>query len=427
MRLSRYFLLQTALNIAFGITVGLGLWIIGIPSPLLWGSFAMLMRFVPYIGSILAAVLPVTLAAAVDPGWTMMAWTVALFVIGEPLMGHAIEPHVFGHHTGLSPVAIVTAATFWTWLWGPIGLIVATPLTLCLVILGQYTKRLEFLHVLLGDQPALTPSESFYQRLIAGDPAELVEQAERQLKDMDLPTYLDDVAVKGLVLAQRDVTSGELSVDRQDLVIKGVRDLVDGLPSEDGATPSATDLDGETPDHEQRTGQELNPHRTMPATVLCVSGRGAIDQAAALLLVHLLDRNGVAAQLGPDEGIRGLNVVPAAKQAVTIVCISYVGLARTSHVRFVTRRLRRAFPAATILIGGWHIPVGDPEWQLIKADLPTALFATTLQDAVAHCLAHTSSGARNLGTSLQDAGSTDRTGSEPNLQTTKLALSPQEG
>ena len=427
MRLSKYFLLQTALNIAFGITVGLGLWIIGIPSPLLWGSFAMLMRFVPYIGSILAAVLPVTLAAAVDPGWTMMAWTVALFVIGEPLMGHAIEPHVFGHHTGLSPVAIVTAATFWTWLWGPIGLIVATPLTLCLVILGQYTKRLEFLHVLLGDQPALTPSESFYQRLIAGDPAELVEQAERQLKDMDLPTYLDDVAVKGLVLAQRDVTSGELSVDRQDLVIKGVRDLVDGLPSEDGATPSATDLDGETPDHEQRTGQELNPHRTMPATVLCVSGRGAIDQAAALLLVHLLDRNGVAAQLGPDEGIRGLNVVPAAKQAVTIVCISYVGLARTSHVRFVTRRLRRAFPAATILIGGWHIPVGDPEWQLIKADLPTALFATTLQDAVAHCLAHTSSGARNLGTSLQDAGSTDRTGSEPNLQTTKLALSPQEG
>lgn len=411
-RLSRYFLLQTGLNVAFGITVGLGLWIIGVPSPLLWGSFAFLMRFVPYIGSILAAVLPVALAAAVDPGWTMMAWTLALFVIGEPLMGHGVEPQVFGHHTGLSPVAIVTAATFWTWLWGPIGLIVATPLTLCLVILGQYTNRLKFLHVLLGDEPVLTPAESFYQRLIAGDPAELVEQAERHLKTMDLPSYLDDVAVQGLVLAQRDVTSSELSSERQALVIEGVRELVDGLRSEPVAT---ADIEGtaaaRTPHTEQHTDMESLENGTMPPTVLCVSGRSAVDQAAALLLVHLLDRAGITAQLGPDEGVRGLNLVPAATRAVTMVCISYVGLARTSHVRFVTRRLRRSFPAATILIGGWHVPTNDPEWQQVKTDLPTALFATTLQDAVAHCVAHTSK-------------ATERPGPLP--ETTDLALSAQE-
>jgi predicted PurR-regulated permease PerM len=420
-RLSRYFLLQTALNVAFGIAVGFGLWFIGIPSPLLWGSFAMLMRFVPYIGSVLAAVLPVALAAAVDPGWTMMAWTVALFAIGEPLMGHAIEPAVFGHQTGLSPVAIVTSATFWTWLWGPIGLIVATPLTLCLVILGQYTKRLEFLHVLLGDQPALTPPESFYQRLIAGDPAELIEQAERQLKDMDLPKYLDDVALKGLVLAQRDVTSGELSSDRQELMIDGVRDLVDGLPVEDVL---ATVKNGLAANGENDTG--VGSRRTAPPNVLCISGRGAVDQAAAVLLVHLLDRAGVAAQIGPDGGIRQLDLVPAAKQAIAIVCISYVGLARTSHVRFVTRRLRREFPAAKIVIGGWGVPTSDAEWQQIREDLPTALFATTLQDAVGHCLANVGDLASEQLSHPTDTASTERPAAVLPVGSTRLAFSSRE-
>ena len=228
-RLSRYFLLQTALNAGFGVVVGVALWIIGVPSPLLWGIFTMLMRFVPYIGSILAAVLPVALAAAVDPGWTMVGWTLALFLIGEPVMGHIVDPLVFGKHTGLSPVAIVVAATFWTWLWGPIGLIVATPLTLCLVILGQYTKRLEFLHVLLGDQPALTPPESFYQRLIAGDPAEIIEQAEAHLKECRLTEYYETVALPGLALAQRDMSSGELPPERQALLVDGIMELIDGL------------------------------------------------------------------------------------------------------------------------------------------------------------------------------------------------------
>jgi predicted PurR-regulated permease PerM len=424
-RLSRYFFLQTALNAAFGLTVGLGLWIIGVPSPLLWGSFAMLMRFVPYIGSILAAVLPIALAAAVDPGWTMMGWTVALFLIGEPLMGQAIEPQVFGHQTGLSPVAIVTAATFWTWLWGPIGLIVATPLTLCLVILGQYTKRLEFLHVLLGDQPALTPPESFYQRLIAGDPAELVEQAERQLKDIDLPTYFDDVAIPGLVLAQRDVTSGELSLERQELVLDGVRDLVDGLPSDDPAIRLAKATEPPA-DGAEQFDQAKAPPQTVPALVLCVSGRGAVDQAAALLLVHLLDRTGIAAELGPDQGVRGLaSGSNLAQQAVSLVCVSYVGQARASHVRFISRRLHRTFPAATILIGGWQMPSADPEWQLIKDGAPTTLFATTLREAVALCVAHAGNAAATQRTPSPDSAVVKHPA--PRAQGYTLALSAQGG
>ena len=144
-RLSRYFLTQLALNAAFGLAITVGLWVIGVPSPVLWGIFAALMRFVPYIGALLAGSLPVALAAAVDPGWTMALSTFALFLVLEPLMGHVVEPMVYGQSTGLSPFAVVVSAIFWTWLWGPVGLLLSTPLTLCLVVLGRHVERLEFL------------------------------------------------------------------------------------------------------------------------------------------------------------------------------------------------------------------------------------------------------------------------------------------
>ena len=149
-RLSRLFLTQLALNAAFGLVIGIGLSIIGVPSAPLWGMLAMILRFVPYVGALISAVFPLLLAAAVDPGWTMVLWTAALFIVIEPLVGHVIEPMLYGHSSGLSPVAVITAATFWTWLWGPIGLILATPLTICLVVLGRHIDRLKFLEVMLG-------------------------------------------------------------------------------------------------------------------------------------------------------------------------------------------------------------------------------------------------------------------------------------
>ena len=171
-RLSNYFLTQFAINAMFGLIIGTGLFFIGVPSPLLWGVLAMLLRFLPYIGAPLSALFPITLAAAVDPGWSMVVWTVALYAIVEPIMSQAVEPLLYGHSTGLSPFSVVVAATFWTWLWGPIGLILYTPLTLCLVVLGRHVERLEFLDIILGDRPPLTPVESFYQRILAGDPDE---------------------------------------------------------------------------------------------------------------------------------------------------------------------------------------------------------------------------------------------------------------
>jgi predicted PurR-regulated permease PerM len=397
-RLSRYFLLQTALNAGFGVVVGLGLWAIGVPSPLLWGIFTMLMRFVPYIGSLLAAVLPVALAAAVDPGWTMVLWTLALFLIGEPVMGHLIEPLVFGRQTGLSPIAIVIAATFWTWLWGPIGLIVATPLTLCLVLLGQYTTRLEFLHVMLGDQPPLTPAESFYQRLIAGDAVEIIEQGEAQLKDRTLVEYYDDVALQGLVLAQRDASSGELPAERQALLLSGVVDLVDAL------SDSVASTRGPEPDADHaRDGDDivlkaehaetviaLKTESSPPQTaILCIAGRGFVDQAVAALLKHVLDRAGVIAQLGTERGPQGLSAMQDAFRDVPGICVSYVGTVRSAQVRFMVRRLRRIFPKARILVGLWHMRSNDPDLQQIKDDAGGDHFVSSLQEAVAWCTADT--------------------------------------
>src|SRR4051794_27102043 len=210
-RLSRYFLTQLAVNASFGLVTGVGLFLIGVPSPVLWGVLGMLLRFVPYIGAPLAAALPVGLAAAIVPGWSMVVWSAGLYLAVEVIVGQVIEPLVYSHSTGLSPFSVVVSATFWTWLWGPIGLILSTPLTLCLVVLGRHVERLEFLDVILGDRPALTPVEGFYQRMLAGDPDEARDQAEHLLRDRPLSSYYDEVALKGLRLAAVDATRGVLT------------------------------------------------------------------------------------------------------------------------------------------------------------------------------------------------------------------------
>jgi predicted PurR-regulated permease PerM len=228
-RLSRLFLTQLALNAGFGFVIGIGLWFIGVPSAALWGMLAMILRFVPYIGALMSAVFPLVLAAAVGTGWEMVVWTAALFLIVEPIVGHAIEPVAYGHSTGLSPVAIITSATFWTWLWGPVGLILATPLTVCLVVLGRHVDRLKFIDVMLGDQPPLTPPELVYQRMLARDPVEAAEQAEKFLRERPLVAYYEEVLVEALKLAQADADRGLLDDDRMLRVRDAVAEIVDDL------------------------------------------------------------------------------------------------------------------------------------------------------------------------------------------------------
>src|SRR6266851_9133225 len=241
--LSRYLLLQTAINASLGVLVGSGLWFIGVPNPVLWGILTMLLRFVPYIGPVIAAAFPAALAVAVDPGWSMLFWVVGLFVVAEGIAGQVIEPWLYGQSTGLSGVAVVVAAAFWTLLLGPIGLLLSTPLTMCLVVLGRHVEHLQFLEVLLGDQPALAPEESFYQRMLADDPDEAALQAEAFLKDKPLSVYYDEVAIRGLALAQLDVNRGALDHAHRVRIKEAVEWVIDDLSDHDDASSTTLEAD----------------------------------------------------------------------------------------------------------------------------------------------------------------------------------------
>ena len=255
-RLGRYFLAQLGINATFGVIVAIGLMLIGVPSPTLWGVVAALLRFVPYIGAVIAGLLPAALAAAVDPGWSMVLWTVGLFAAVEAITGQVVEPLIYGHSTGLSPAAVVIAAIFWTWIWGPIGLVLSTPLTLCLVVLGRHVERLEFLEVMLGDRPALTPVENFYQRMLANDPDETLQQAELLLKERPLTAYYDEVAIKGLQLAANDAARGVLGPDKLDRIKANVHSLIADLADVNDQDPSP----GERAD----AAATASPGRTRP-------------------------------------------------------------------------------------------------------------------------------------------------------------------
>lgn len=401
-RLSRYFLTQLALNAGFGLVAGIGLWLIGVPSPALWGVFAALMRFVPYIGSFLAAAPPVLLAAAVDPGWSMAIMAAALFVLGEPLMGQVVEPIVYGQSTGLSPFAVVISAIFWTWIWGPVGLLIATPLTLCLVVLGRHVERLEFLDVLLGDRPALTPAENLYQRMLAGDPDEALDSAEVLLKERSLTSYYDEVALKGLQLAANDATRGVLTHRQLDQVREVIKALVEDLGSHDDVEPpphetrdepiaspqsekpviSEPAIVGEMP-HEDK----IAPEWKAEGAVMCIAGRGPLDEAASEMLAQLLNKHGLGSRLVPHEAVSRSAIYNLDMTGVQMICISYLEISGTpAHLRYLLRRLRRQAPKAPILVGLWPAEDAVLKSESMRATLGADYYVSAMRDAVVQCL-----------------------------------------
>jgi predicted PurR-regulated permease PerM len=354
-RLSRLFLSQLLINTAFGVLIGVGLWLIGTPSAVLWGILATVLRFVPYIGSVIAAAFPLALAVAVDPGWSMLAWTAALFFVVEPIIGQVVEPMVYGRSTGLSPVAVVVAATFWTALWGPIGLVLATPLTVCLVVLGRHVESLAFLDVMFGDRPALSPPEIFYQRMLAGDPTEAAEKAEQFLKERSLSSYYDEVALKGLQLAQSDLDRNTLDQARllkiRDTVIELANDLSDQSDHEPDPRQSTNDAEAVAAVEVEKA--DLSPEWQSEHPVLCIAGRTPLDEAAALMLAQLCNVHGLAARVEASEALSTANIFRLQSDGVALVCLSYLNATNPAHMRYAVRRIRRKLPLAKVMIGHW--------------------------------------------------------------------------
>lgn len=335
-RLSRLYLAQLGLNAAFGAVIALGCWLIGLPSPLLWGIIAAVLRFVPYIGAVIAAVFPIALALAVDPGWSMVGWTVALFAIGEPLVGHVIEPLLFGRSTGLSPIAVVTAAAFWTWLWGPVGLVLATPLTVCLVVLGRHVETLQFLDVMFGSTPPLSPPEVFYQRMLAHDPIEAADQAEEFIAESSLLQYYDEVAVPGLMLAQADLTRGALDDARVARIRETVAELVADV--------------GEAEVEALAEGEPRPP--SSGGAVLCLGGRNLLDESAAHVLANALVLAGVD-QVLPPAGLASHRAGKQEDAPLALVVLSYLDTSSVGHLRYAVRRMRRLYPGVPVMIVAW--------------------------------------------------------------------------
>ena len=354
-RLSRLFLMQLALNSAFGLIIGIGLWAIGVPSAPLWGLLAMVLRFVPYIGAIVAAIFPLIVATAVDPGWSMMLMTAALFLIVEPLIGHVIEPMVYGRSSGLSPVAVVVSATFWTWLWGPIGLVLATPLTMCLVVLGRHVERLKFLEVLLGDRPALSPSENAYQRMLAGDPIETTEQAQAFLKDGTLTQYYEQIMMGALRLAWADLQRGRLDQQETQRIRDTVSEVVEDLEShneshdtsEDGVPPGKLKQLDEIVSAEAPPSAPIN---RVEGTVLCIPGLGLLDETVAIPFAQLLRREGIPAEAKESETLSMSKLFALELKDVRFICLCYLEHATLAQLHYASRRLRRKAPGVSILV-----------------------------------------------------------------------------
>lgn len=407
-RLSRYLLTQTCINATFGIVIGISLAVIGIPNPVLWGIFAALMRFVPYIGAFIAAAVPAALAIAVDPGWSMFLWTVALFVIVEPILSQIVEPMLYGHNTGLSPVAVVVAAAFWTWLWGPIGLLLSTPLTVCLVVLGRHVERLEFLDVILGDQPALTPEQNFFQRMLAGDPDEAADQAERFMKEESLCAYYDEIAIPGLLLARSDARRGALDLERLHRIKEAVDGLIDDLSDHDDCAPPAKSneelhdsntlgievVDG--PDVSPPDVPTLRPDWRDGKPVLCIGARDPLDEATANMIAQLLEKHGIGVRIEPSTAASASNIFGLDTANIGIVCVSCLGSGSPVHLRFLLRRLRRKMPHATLLVGLWgSTKDSEDEESLDDETIGADFYAKSLRKAIELCIeaAHRSTAA----------------------------------
>jgi predicted PurR-regulated permease PerM len=353
-RISRLLLMQLCINSAFGIIFGALLWIFGVPYWFLWGSLTVVLRFIPYVGAWLAAALPVLLSFAVSPGWVHPILVLAVFILLDLTTANVVEPLLFGHSTGVTPVALLIAAVFWTWVWGPLGLVLSTPLTVCLVVLGQHVPRLRFLSLLLGDQPALEPHLAYYQRLLAGDRNEALLVAEKYRLINGSDRLPDDVVVPALRLARRDRNHAGLTVEDESFIFESTEKLIDKLQT----LPSP----------------QSNEADSIPQVLGCAAHHRA-EELTLQLLSNLLKpaccMTVVSTRTLPVE-IE--NKVETERPALVFIAILPPG--GISQARHLCHRLRTRFPSLKIVVG-YFGPVKNFDRLLVRLRAAGASYVTT--------------------------------------------------
>ncbi len=378
--LSRYLWLQFVVNVGYGTLFGLGLYVIGVPHAFLWGAIEALLRFAPYVGTLLGASFPTALALAVFPGWRHAALVFGLFFVLEIAVANAIEPWLYGANTGISSFAILVAAIFWTMLWGLPGLILSTPVTLCLMLAGRYIPRLDFLQVLLGDEPVLKPEEHFYQRLLAMDADEARSIAEESLKENSLQSVYESVLVPALSLAEQDRHMKAIDDRVSEFLLQNVRELIEDLGQQAerlGVQPEPSEAGG---DNRKEEFAEARMHKPR---IACIPAHDDADELVAIMLSQLLWMSGSNAVHLPPTTMHE-TVEQISRGDFRMVCVSALPPFAVGQARLLCRRLRAKFPNLQIVVGLWGFSGGAGKAQERIGSGNNDAVVISLEEAVSH-------------------------------------------
>lgn len=363
-RVSKYLLMQLVVNVTYGIPVAIGLYFIGVPNAILWGALSTVLRFIPYVGPWIAAGFPIMLSLAVSPDWMAPALTVGLFVVLELFSNNVMEPWLYGSSTGVTPIALIVAALVWTWLWGPVGLVLATPLTVCLVVMGRHIPRLAFLSIVLSDEEPLTPAEDCYHRLHRTGEYDEMELVETFLKTHSTASLFDTMLIPVITAAETDHRLGQLESDQLDFIERGISDILDELEVRENPNPG-------------------NVQRDQSYTICCIPARAYRDQLAGDMLVQLLRGEGHAARSASAKMVSGELVGWVREAGPGQVCISVVAPTSISQARYLSSKLRKSFPDLKIMIGIWGATDKAPELSGLLKDSGADEVVTTMEEALA--------------------------------------------
>jgi len=380
-RVGKYLLMQLVVNALYALPIAIGLWLLGIPNAILWGLLTLVLRFVPYIGPVIGMILPLFLALAIAPGWSLVAWVAALFIVTELVSNNVVEPWLYGSHTGLSPLAIIVSAIFWSWLWGPVGLMLSTPLTVCLVVLGRHVPQFGFLDVLLGNEPVLQPQEKLYQRLLAGDPNEATDNAEDFLEDEYLLDYYEQVGFPALKLGEMDRQRGVMTEAQISLFASTTQTLIGNL-AEIAIEEEAEQDPSETEEAKlEETAESPELPKAEHKSVLCIGGRGAMDDAAASMIAQVLAIEGATVSQAEHSMVSGTTINLLRLTEIGTVVIAFLNAGSKAHARQAVRRLKRQKPSLRVGIVMPGVD-GDGESSVAAQDIDADFVATGIRDAV---------------------------------------------
>ena len=379
-RVSRQLLMQSLVNLVYGIGVAVGLYFLGVPYPFVWAALGAALRFIPYVGPVLGAGAPIVVSLAALEGWMGPLMVVALFVGLELFTNLVLETVLYAGAAGVSQVALLVSVAFWTWLWGPLGLLLATPLTVCLVVLGKHVPGLEFLGTLMADRPPLAPEYNYYQRLLARDQNEAADLAERYIKQNPAPSVFDALLLPALNYAERDRLEGRLSAAEESTVSEATRELM---------SDAAEWIRELRPEAEARSEEPELPEPRQPLRVLGYAANGTGDELALGMLAHLVADLPIQLDIHTERLHTNELVSLLQNQKISVLCIADLPPSPPSKTRYVVKRLRAALPELRILVGRWApAALADESAEGLLQDGATVVATTLLEtrDALANLL-----------------------------------------